>query len=100
MATYGVISDFSGMIVFLGEASSPIDACKKATAKGRCGQLGPFRLNTMGPGNQESGNWLEVTVYDVTGILEPNPNDVIDDDVSLAAMNDDTYIDAYAAQQF
>ncbi len=100
MQTYGVSCIGTGFIVYLGQADDPLDACVKATRdKYPPGDLGPFVRSWVGAPEDDDMSWLELAVYDVTGILEPNPDVDINDEIAHQAMNDDTFIDSFAARQ-
>jgi hypothetical protein len=101
MRTYGVICQATGFVVFVGYAASPVDACNRATMEaGVWGSLGPFQRSiSYAPADKEL-SWLELTVYDVTGLIEPIPDVGIEDHTALATMTEDTLIDQYIARQF
>lgn len=100
MQTYGVICLATGFVVYLGHADNPMDACKNATKDtGHWGHLGPFQQSWTGSPGVDESSWLELAVYDVTGILEPNPDVEIEDEAAHEAMNEDTLVDNFAARQ-
>ena len=101
MRTYGVICDGTGFIAYVGHASSPEDACVRASKeKGAWGTLGPFVRSEIGPPNDEDLSWLELSVYDVTGLIEPSPNVDIEDESAMNAMTEDTLVDQFTARQY
>lgn len=97
MRTYGVICDATGFVVYVGHATDPLNACMRA-AKDQ-GSLGPFHRSVGGAPHESDLSWLELSVYDVTGLLEPIENVEIEDEVALAAMTEDNLIDQYIARQ-
>lgn len=100
MRTYGVICDATSFVVYVGHATDPLNACKRATKdSGSWGSLGPFRRSLGGAPHDSDLSWLELSVYDVTGLLEPIENVEIEDEVALAAMTEDNFIDLYIARQ-
>jgi len=100
MRTYGVICDATGFVVYVGHATDPLNACMRATKdSGSWGSLGPFRRSSGGAPHDSDLSWLELSVHDVTGLLEPTANVEIEDEVALAAMTDDNFIDLYIARQ-
>lgn len=101
MRTYGVICDATGFVVFVGHATNPVDACNRATREADAwGTLGPFQRSVGGAPRGDELDWLELSVYDVTGLLEPMPHVGIDDEAALAAMTEDTHIDQFIARQY
>ena len=101
MRTYGVISDATGFIVFVGHATSPEDACIQASKdQGAWGTLGPFTRSLLGPSHDEELTWIELSVYDVTGLLDPIPNVDIEDEKAMAAMTENNLIDQFIARQY
>lgn len=99
MRTYGVICDNTGFVVFVGHAASPVDACNQAIKDaGQWGTVGPFQRSVGGPPRGDELSWLELSVYDVTGLLDPMPNVGIEDEAALAAMTEDNHIDQYIAR--
>jgi hypothetical protein len=101
MRTYGVICDATGFVVYVGHATDPMDACVRATKDSvHWGSLGPFRTSLSGAPNDSEFSWLELSVYDVTGLLEPIENVGSEDEAALAAMTEDTLIDQYIARQY
>lgn len=101
MRTYGVICDATGFVAFVGRAASPEDACVRATKDAAAwGALGRFHRSLGGPPHDSEQAWLELSVYDVTGLLEPIPNVGIDDKAAMDAMNEDTHLDQYIARQY
>lgn len=101
MRTYGVICDGTGFIAYIGHAASPEDACMRATKDaGAWGTVGPFQRSIAGPPKYDDQAWLELSVYDVTGLLEPMPDIGIEDEIAMAAMTDETHIDQFIARQY
>lgn len=101
MRTYGVICDATGFVVYVGHATDPMNACVRATKDTvHWGSLGPFRTPLGGPSNESDLSWLELSVYDVTGLIEPIENVGIEDEAALAAMTVDNLIDQYIARQY
>jgi hypothetical protein len=101
MRTYGVICDATGFVVYVGHATDPMDACVRATKDSvHAGSLGPFRTSLGGPSSESDLSWLELSVYDVTGLIEPIENVGIEDEAALAAMTVDNLIDQYIARQY
>ena len=101
MRTYGVICDATSFVVFVGYANSAVDACDRAAKEADAwGTLGPFQRSVGGAPHDDDLAWLELSVYDVTGLLEPIPGVAIDDGTALAAMTEDTYVDQYIARQY
>jgi len=100
MRTYGVICDATGFVVYVGLATDPLNACLRATKDTvHWGSLGPFRTSLGGPPHDLEFSWLELSVYDVTGLLEPIENVDGGDETVLAAMTEDNHIDQYIARQ-
>jgi len=100
MRTYGVICDATGFVVYVGHATDPLNACGRATKDTAAwGSLGPFRTSLGGAPKDSDLSWLELSVYDVTGLLEPIENVDIEDEAALAAMTEDNHIDQYIARQ-
>ena len=101
MRTYGVICDATGFIAFVGHATSPEDACSRASKdRGTWGTLGPFTSSPFDPPHDEELTWLELSVYDVTGLLDPIPNVGVEDETAMAAMTEDNHIDQFIARQY
>gem|GEM_PF-7048423 len=101
MRTYGVICDETGFIVYVGHATSPEDACVRASKeKGASGTLGPFSRSPNSPPDGEDLSWLELSVYEVTGLLEPIPNVDIEDEAAMTAMTEENHIDQFIARQY
>jgi hypothetical protein len=101
MRTYGVICVATGFIAFVGRATSPEDACIRATKdQGAWGTLGPFTRSPYDPPQNEELTWLELSVYDVTGLLDPIPNVGAEDETAIAAMTEDNFIDQFIARQY
>jgi hypothetical protein len=100
MRTYGVICDATGFVVYVGHATDPMNACVRATKDTvHWGSLGPFRTSMGGAPKDSDFSWLELSVYDVTGLLDPIENVDIEDEAALAAMTEDNLIDQYIARQ-
>jgi hypothetical protein len=101
MRTYGVICDATGFIAYVGHAASPEDACVRATKDTRAwGAIGPFKRSVGGAPKDEEQSWLELSVYDVTGLLEPTPDVGIEDESAMVALNENTHIDQFIARQY
>jgi hypothetical protein len=101
MRTYGVICDATGFIAYVGHAAGPMDACIRATKDaGAWGTLGLFQRSVGGAPHDIEQDWLELSVYDVTGLLEPIPGVDIEDKIAMAAMTEDTHIDQFIARQY
>ena len=101
MRTYGVICDGTGFIVYVGHAANPEDACNRATKDaGAWGTVGPFQRSITGSPKDDDQAWLELSVYDVTGLLEPMLNVGIEEGAARAAMTEDTHIDQFIARQY
>lgn len=101
MRTFGVICDGTGFVAYVGYAANAEDACIRATNDaGAWGSVGPFRRSSAGAPADDGQVWLELSVYDVTGLLEPVPNVGIEDGAAMAAMTNDTYIDQFVARQY
>lgn len=101
MRTYGVICSATGFIAYVGHAASPEDACIRATKDaGAWGTVGTFQRSIAGPPKDDDEAWLELSVYDVTGLLEPIRNVGIEDETAMAAMTEDTHIDQFIARQY
>ena len=67
---------------------------------GAWGTLGPFTLSEIGDTHDIKQSWLELSVYDVTGLLEPMPGVDIEDETAMAAMTEDNHIDQFIARQY
>lgn len=101
MRTYGVICVATSYMAFIGHAASPEDACIRATKDaGAWGTLGPFQRSMSGPPKDSEFDWLELSVFDVTGLLDPVPGVPIKDASAMAAMTDDTHIAQFIARQY
>lgn len=101
MRTYGVICGATGFIAYIGHATSPEDACYRATKDTPAwGSLGPFTRTISGAPKDDDQDWLELSVHDVTGVLEPTPSMGIDDEAAMSAMSDDTYVAQFIARQY
>lgn len=89
MRTYGVIC-----------AASPEEACVQATnGTAVWGSVRPFRCAIAGAPRDGGRSWLELSVYDLTGILELTFGELDGDDASLAAMNEKSHIAHFIALQ-
>lgn len=101
MSTYGVICSATGFIAYVGHAASPEDACIRATKDaGAWGTVGPFQRSIAGSPKDDDQAWLELSVYDMTGLLEPIRNVGIEDEAAMAVMTEDTHIDQFMARQY
>lgn len=101
MRTYGVICQTTCFVVYVGHATSPIDACNRAVRDSNAwGSVGPFQHSSIGAPRDAEEDWLEVSVYDVSGLLEPIPNVRMDDEAALAAMTEETYVAQFIARQY
>jgi hypothetical protein len=104
MRTYGVICDATGFIAYVGHAASPVDACVRATKDaGSWGTLGAFHRSAGGQPRDSGLTWLELSVYDLTGLVEPIPNVGVEDETVMAAMTamtEDNHIDQFIARQY
>ena len=99
MQTFGVICDATGFVVFVGQASDALDACRRATAEVRVwGDLGPFQRNSFGAPKDDGKSWLELSVYDVTGTLEPNAD--LESPEVISALTEERLVDGFLARQF
>lgn len=96
-----MICEATGFVVYLGHATSPEDACIRATRDTRSwGSLGRFQRNLSHPTNDGELTWLDLSVHDVTGLLEPNPDVDPKDAAALAAMTEDNAVDQFSARQY
>lgn len=59
-----------------------------------------FTRSMSGAPKDDDLAWLELSVYDVTEVLESTPSVDIDDDTVMAAMTDDTHIAQFIARQY
>jgi hypothetical protein len=101
MRTYGVICQATGFVVFVGQATGPLDACNRAVRDADAwGSIGSFQRSVAGALHDADADWLELSVYDVSGLLEPIPNIGIDHEKALAAMNELTHVDQFIARQY
>lgn len=99
MRTFGVICDATGFVVYVGLANDPLDACRRATAEVRVwGDTGPFQRNSFGAPEDDGKSWLELSVYDVTGTLEPSAN--LENPELLSAFCEERLVDSFLARQF
>jgi hypothetical protein len=89
---YGVICDNTGFLIFLNHAPDPEAACRLATADvARWGALGPFKRSLMGAPKDDGRSWLELSVFDVTGVLEPDLDPISDDESLMCAMDEENF---------
>jgi len=86
-----ILTERHGIVWF-----SPKEASKD---QGAWGALGPFTRSPFGPPHDEELTWLELSVYDVTGLLDPIPNMGVEDEKAMAAMTEDNHIDQFIARQ-
>jgi hypothetical protein len=95
------ICDANGFIRYVGHAAGPVDGCVRAT-KDACARrtLGLFQRSLGGAPHDTQQSWLELSVYDVTGLLEPMPGVDIEDETAMAAMTEDNHIDQFIARQY
>jgi hypothetical protein len=101
MRVYGVLRSNTNDIVYLGYASDPENACYRAIGTGNgWGQLDRFRRSDQGEPKTEDGrSWLCFIVFDVSGVLEPDPDVRHDDRGIMAAMLDDMHAGTFIAEQ-
>lgn len=97
---YGVICDNTGFLVFLDHAPDPEAACRLATREGtRWGALGSFKRSLMGAPKGDGRSWLELSVYDVTGVLESDLDPILDDESLMCAMDEENFAARFIAEQ-
>lgn len=97
---YGVICDGTGFLVFLDHATDPETACRLATKEAaRWGALGPFKRSLIGAPKDDGRSWLELSVYDVTGVLEPDLDPISDDESLMRAMDEENFAARLIAEQ-
>lgn len=102
MRLYGVLAENASRLVFLDYASSPEDACARAVQRfGGQDKVGTFRRAGMGGsrGRDDGRSWLELTVYDVTDVLDRDPDPVPDDESLMVCMDEDSIVGWYMAEQ-
>lgn len=97
---YGVICDNTGFLVFLDHAPDAEAACRLATREAaNWGALGPFRRSLTGAPKDDGRSWLELSVYDVTGVLEPDLDPIPDDESLMCAMDEENFAARFIAEQ-
>ncbi|WP_158753761.1 hypothetical protein [Dyella sp. S184] len=101
MHTFGVLCSNTNDIVYLGEASDPENACYRAIGTGNgWGRLSRFKRFDLGePKTEDSRSWLCFIVFDVSGVLEPDPNVRHDDQAIMNAIGDDMHVGTFIAEQ-
>jgi hypothetical protein len=93
MRTYGVICQATCFVVYVGHATSPIDACNRAVREANAWEnVGPLQQSSIGVPRDAEEGWLELSVYDVSGLLEPIPNVRMNTEAALAAMTEETHV--------
>lgn len=97
---YGIICDGTGFLVFLDHAPDPEAACRLATKDvAHWGALGPFKRSTMGAPKDDGRSWLELSIYDVTGVLESDFDPIPDDESLMCAMDEDNFAARFISEQ-
>lgn len=102
MKLYGVLAENASRLVFLDYASSPEDACARAVQRfGGRDKVGTFRRASMGGSRRsdDGGSWLELSVYDVTDVLDRDPDPIPDDESLMVCMDEDRIVGWYVAEQ-
>ncbi len=97
MQTYGVIwiDRDPGLVVYVGPASDPVDACNRAVKEQtKRGTLTPFTGSPEGDPVE-----LVFSVYDVTGLIEPIARVSVDDEAALAVMTEETFVYQFTASR-
>lgn len=102
MRLYGVLAENASRLVFLDYADNPEDACARAVKRwGGQDAVGLFRRASMGVHRQDDGQArLELSVYDVTSVLEPDPDPIPDDESLMVCMDEDRIVGWYVAERF
>ena len=71
-------------------------ATKEAT---RWGALRSFKRSTIGAPKNDGRSWLELSAYDVTGVLEPDLDPIPDDGSLMCAMDEENFAARFIAEQ-
>ena len=53
----------------------------------------------MGAPKDDGRSWLELSVYDVTGVLEPDLDPIPDDESLMCAMDEENFAARFIAEQ-